>query len=142
MEVPRWQNRYIGIPFLEASRNIENGGLDCWGYARYILHNEAAIDLPLLEEVFYSEGRKNRKGLAEFIKNYDAISIGWSQVNGIYQPFDLLVVNVGGPFHVAVVSEKGWMLHVESGCDSVEERYTGMRWKGRISSAWRHVSRM
>lgn len=142
MEATRWQDRYIGIPFLEASRDIEKGGLDCWGYVRYILWNEAAIDLPALEEVYYSEGRRNRKGLANFIKEYDAISIGWSQITGDYQPFDLLIVNAGGPFHVAVVSEKGWMLHVETGCNSVEESYTRMRWRGRIYSAWRHSSRL
>lgn len=57
---------------------------------------------------------------------------------GQEQPGDVALLRVRGrPVHVGLVTRRGWMLHVEAGCETVEEPYTGMQWSRRLLGFYR-----
>ncbi|MEW6263388.1 MAG: NlpC/P60 family protein [Thermodesulfobacteriota bacterium] len=131
LPIPSWVSSYIGLPFREAGRE-RSTGLDCWGLVRLVLAEKLGLDLPSFEGVAYRKGC-DMAALGETMREFRRC-LHWAPVlQGQEECFDLIWLRTAGaPIHVGLVVAPGWMLHVEQGCDSVIESYTGLRWKRRI----------
>ena len=131
-----WCNKYIHIPFLEHGRSKQ--GCDCWGLAREIYKDELGIDLPTLLDY------KNTKDSHNIAELYKIEHQRWVEIEqGEEQPFDVLVFNIIGlPTHIAVVINKGLMIHCEHGIGThVTEYNRDLQWKKRLAGVYRYEKR-
>lgn len=129
-----WCNDYIKIPFADHGRSRE--GCDCWGLARLIYKDKFNVDLPeLLEYKDIKDGCNIAKLYEEEHKNWEEIKIGDEK------PYDLLVFKIYGfPTHIAVVIQKGLMIHCEKGCGThISEYNREKQWSQRLKGIYRYV---
>lgn len=131
-----WCNKYISVPFEEHGRSAR--GCDCWGLARLIYKEELNIDLP---ELLDYKNTKDGKSIAEL---YEVEHQEWEEISvGQEKPFDVLVFRMMGlPTHIAVVVDKGLMIHCEKGCGThISEYNREAQWKTRLAGIYRYVKR-
>ena len=130
---PWWCN-YIGLPFLKNGRGRE--GLDCWGLGRLTYADNLGVDLPS----FGGSYDVVNAGFEEQERLRDDVIKGWVDVTKeTHKPFDLIIFTLGGnPFHCAVVTKPGEMLHIMEGCNAVVEAYTGRGWQRRLEGVYRY----
>lgn len=129
-----WCNNYINLSFIEHGRTRE--GCDCWGLARLIYKEELDIDLPLLLNY---ENTKDGRSIADL---YEEEHLRWVEIpKGEEQPFDVLVFKILGlPTHVAVVVQKGLMIHCEKGCGThISDYNREKQWSQRLAGIYRYV---
>lgn len=129
-----WCNNYINLSFIEHGRTRE--GCDCWGLARLIYKEELGIDLPLLLNY------KNTKDGRSIADLYEEEHLRWVEIpKGEEQPFDVLVFKILGlPTHVAVVVQKGLMIHCEKGCGThISDYNREKQWYQRLAGIYRYV---
>ena len=129
-----WCNNYISVPFEEHGRSRQ--GCDCWGLARLIYKEQLGIDLPALLDY---KNTKDGKSIAEL---YDVERSDWQEISlGQEKPFDILVFKMLGlPTHIAVVVDKGLMIHCEKGCGThISEYNKEVQWKTRLAGVYRYV---
>lgn len=129
-----WCNNYISVPFEEHGRSRQ--GCDCWGLARLIYKEQLGIDLPALLDY------KNTKDSRNIAELYEIEHQEWQEIPlGQEQPFDILVFKIMGlPTHIAVVVQKGLMIHCEKGCGThISEYNREVQWKTRLAGVYRYV---
>lgn len=116
-----WVNKYIGIPFVDSGRTID--GCDCWGLVRLVLLEEAGIAVE-------SYGECSTKDLHKIAKLFDKDSKmePWRTIDiGSERKFDLVLMKGlsshdrprAVDLHVGIVTQPGWLLHIEDTTDSV-----------------------
>ncbi len=133
-ELPAWVSRYIGLPFVEHGRTA--AGVDCWGVIRLCLSEQFGLELPSYVDGYAST--TEHEVLGRLIPSQMA---PWREVTGHERAGDVALLRVrGAPMHVGLVVAPGWMLHIESGIDSMVERYDGVRWAQRLLGIFRHES--
>lgn len=129
-----WCNNYISVPFEEHGRNRQ--GCDCWGLARLIYKEQLNIDLP---ELLNYKNTKDSRNIAEL---YEIEHQEWQEIPlGQEKSFDILVFKMLGlPTHIAVVVDKGLMIHCEKGCGThISEYNREVQWKTRLAGVYRYV---
>jgi cell wall-associated NlpC family hydrolase len=124
---------FIGIPFAEGGRDPAHG-LDCWGLVAAASRGLYGIDLPS-----YAGCYATPLDYDELRRLIDGEKSAWQPVAiGQERAGDVALLRVRGrPVHVGLVTAKGWMLHVEAGCETVQERYDGPQWKRRLIGVYR-----
>jgi cell wall-associated NlpC family hydrolase len=123
---------FIGIPFLEGGRDPARG-LDCWGLVAAASRDLYGINLPS-----YAGCYATPLDYDELRRLIDGEMSPWVDVTGQERAGDVALLRVRGrPVHVGLVTAKGWMLHVEAGCETVQERYDGPQWKRRLIGVYR-----
>jgi cell wall-associated NlpC family hydrolase len=135
-----WSDAYIGLPFEEKGR--DRGSVDCWGLVSLVLSDIHGItSLPAYTEEYASTAE--RAELAAIFAR-DALAFPWHWVpDDEARPFDVVLFNRAGIMcHVGIVTERGRMLHVESGRESCVERYDIGRWATRFAGVRRHAELM
>lgn len=116
-----WWSKYVGLPFEEKGRGPDT--FDCWGALRWIMLHEKGIVLPDYLDTYQTTLDRS---LADVIEREKAAH--WRPVDDP-QAFDAILLKQRGvPMHVGLVTKPGWMIHCESGCDTVHVRYYTMNW--------------
>ena len=119
--------KYIFIPFVNKGRTLE--GCDCWGLVRLIYENEFDINLPHFSEV-YSNSAEGKKVAIALREGKEVIKYKQKELP---EYGDIIIFNIlGNPCHVGVYVGKNRVLHVLNKSDSVIERLTSYRLKGRV----------
>lgn len=129
-----WCNDYISVPFADHGRTAQ--GCDCWGLARLIYKEQLSIDLP---ELLDYKNTKDSRNIAEL---YEIEHQEWQEIPlGQEKSFDILVFKIMGlPTHIAVVVDKGLMIHCEKGCGThISEYNKEVQWKTRLAGVYRYV---
>lgn len=129
-----WCNNYISVPFEEHGRSRQ--GCDCWGLARLIYKEQLGIDLPALLDY------KNTKDSHNIAELYEIEHQEWQEIPlGQEKSFDILVFKILElPTHIAVVVDKGLMIHCEKGCGThISEYNKEVQWKTRLAGVYRYV---
>lgn len=129
-----WCNNYISVPFADHGRTAQ--GCDCWGLARLIYKEQLGIDLPALLDY------KNTKDSHNIAELYEIEHQEWQEIPlGQEKSFDVLVFKIMGlPTHIAVVVDKGLMIHCEKGCGThISEYNKEVQWKTRLAGVYRYV---
>lgn len=129
-----WCNNYISVPFEEHGRSRQ--GCDCWGLARLIYKEQLGIDLP---ELLNYKNTKDSRNIAEL---YEIEHQEWQEIPlGQEKSFDILVFKMLGlPTHIALVVDKGLMIHCEKGCGThISEYNREVQWKTRLAGVYRYV---
>lgn len=129
-----WWSRYIGLPFLKNGRDRD--GLDCWGLSRLVYAEKLDVVLPS----FGGSYEVVNAGLGEQERLRDDVIDGWVDVTKEqHKPFDMIIFTLGGnPFHCAIVTKPGEMLHITAGCNAVVESYVGRGWRRRLEGVYRY----
>lgn len=124
---------YVGIPFQAGGR--DRSGLDCWGLVRLVYAERMGIHLPSFDGVF--SGQQDARAAGEIMQRE---SMRWQQVQQ-WEPMDVLLMRVSAsiPSHVGVYLGNCMMLHILDGIDSTIERADSLRWRNRITGAYRHA---
>lgn len=128
-----WCNNYIHIPFKEHGR--EENGCDCWGLARIIYKEQLGIELPTLLDY------KNTHDGHSIADLYEDEHLMWDEVlEGQEKEFDILVFKILSlPTHIAVVINKGMMIHCEYGIGThITEYYRDFQWRKRLAGIYRY----
>lgn len=129
-----WCNEYISVPFIEHGRDRE--GCDCWGLARLIYKERLGIDLPIFLDY------KNTKDGKSISQIYESEYKHWKNIKlGEEKSYDILVFKIMGlPTHIAIVVDKGLMIHCEKGCGThISEYNREVQWKTRLAGVYRYV---
>jgi len=126
-------DNYVGIPYQAGGR--DHGGIDCWGLVRLVYSERLGIDLPTYDGIFAGKEDAHSAGAVMATE-----SRKWQQVQE-WRPFDVLLLRVGAaiPTHVAVYLGNNLMLHALDGADSTIERTDSIKWRKRITGAYRHA---
>lgn len=109
--IPRWADKYRGIPFVENGYTRE--GLNCWGLCVLVYKEQLDIDLP-----HYSFGAFDRKSVIRAMHEGRAEYIS---VLHDPQPFDLVLMSPIGHsavWHIGVMVSRLHCLHIEEGTDA------------------------
>ena len=135
MPVPFWAGHYIGLPFLDHGR--DRSGLDCWGLVRLIMAEQFGIALPSYVREYQRTTQADKIGAL-----IERESSKWKPVPAASEICgDTVVLRVRGkPMHVGLVLGDRQMLHIESGINSVIERYSGANWAERVCGFYRYKS--
>lgn len=129
-----WCNDYISIPFADHGRSKD--GCDCWGLARIIYKEKLGIDLPELLDY------KNTKDSVNIAELYKDEHLHWVEIpKGEEKEFDILVFRIlGMPTHIAVVINKGYMIHCEKGVGThITEYNKELQWNKRLVGVYRYA---
>lgn len=129
-----WSDKYIHIPFADHGRS--KNGCDCWGLVTVIYKENFNVDLPLL---LAYDNIKDVKHITDLCQNECE---NWQEVpEGEEEPYDVLVFRIlGAPCHVALVVQKGLMLHTEKGIGThISEYKREKQWCQRLAGIYRYV---
>jgi cell wall-associated NlpC family hydrolase len=128
-----WAARWVGTPYRDHGR--DEAGVDCWGLVVLIYRHELGIALPEYAGAYASP--RERLEVAGLIQGE---APGWDRVPaGDERPGDVVLLQVRGqPCHVGIVTEPGWMLHAQSGSDTVHEPYERGRWATKVRAIYRY----
>lgn len=129
-----WSDKYISIPFADHGRS--KNGCDCWGLVTVVYKEKFNVDLPLLLDY---DSIKDVRHITTLCKNECE---NWHEIpKGEEQAYDVLVFNIlGAPCHVALVVEKGLMLHTEKGIGThISDYKRDRQWCLRLAGVYRYV---
>jgi len=131
-------SKYIGIPFLDKGRTIEEG-LDCWGLFRIFYMQELGIEFPSFDDRY--DDSESEKQIGNFVlSGMDQKLVGkWNKVElGKEQWGDGILIRLKGhPMHVGVMVDRNIFIHILTGCDSVWENRTSRIWQKRVIGIYR-----
>jgi len=133
MPVPIWAGHYIGLPFSDHGR--DRSGLDCWGLVRLVLGEQFGVALPSYANEYQRSTQVDKISalIGREASKWKLVAAG-SEACG-----DVVVLRIRGkPMHVGLVLGDRQMLHIESGINSVIERYSGSNWAERVSGFYRY----
>lgn len=130
--------RYMNIPFKECGMDFN--GCDCAGLLYLIYKNELGIELPdwrgMYSTTQYSNGLELERILTSMLGD-NGIEVPLGSV----QPFDVLSIRIGkAEMHVGIVIDKNRFIHIVDGDRVLCERINSIKWKQRITGAFRHES--
>lgn len=137
VQIRHWSADYIGLPW--RARGDGRDGLDCWNLCRLVYHERLGIELES-----YSSGYVTafeRAEIAALISGARA-QAPWREIApGNEREFDIAIFRCAGlATHIGIVTAPGQMLHVNSGQDSMIERYRDGKWLPRLIGFQRHES--
>lgn len=129
-------DRFVGLPWRDRGRDFS--GVDCWGLVRLVYACLLGIDLPSHSGDYVTAAD------AQALQQLIAGSMGeWTTVIDGVRRFDgVLMTRAGVIRHIGVVTDPGFMLHVDEGGASVIERYQSSRLSRRVAGFYRHVSQL
>lgn len=131
--IPPWITEYIGLPYLPGGK--DRNGIDCWGLFS-LVWNERLGGIPAYDGAYYDGpetcSQVAREAIA-FAKRFEEVPIGQERFG------DGIMIRMRGlPLHVGMIIQRGLMLHIEEGANSVVEEYLNQRWEKRIIGIYRH----
>lgn len=109
-------DRFVGVPYADKGRG---DAVDCWGLVCRVFSELRGIALPSYAEAYTTAED------AEAIAGLVAGELDpWQPIApGAEQPFDcVLMREFGLPRHIGVVTQPGFVLHVQRGATSLIER--------------------
>lgn len=119
---------FVGLPYLAGGR--DRAGVDCWGLVRLVYREVLGVEL-LAWDTVPATDRRAVRAAAEA----EAFARWSNRGEAEARPLDVVTFDRGA--HVAVVVERGTMLHTEAGRAACVERYGGPAWRSRWHGIWR-----
>lgn len=109
-------------------------GVDCYGLVCLIYRQELGITLNSYDGIFVDQSALTMLKLAEEMnKERD----NWLK-GDTPQAFDMIQLRTGRhAFHVGIMIDDKWMMHIEDGIDSVIESIKSPIWANRIEWVYR-----
>jgi len=128
--IEEWVKKYIGIPYKTKGVTLTEG-LDCLSVVELIYKNELGITLPYNEHL---DTENNMDVVGDAINKE---KVRWVKLDKP-QKYCVVLLNIAGfPVHIGLVLNDDYMIHSLKGHNSVVERFTGAKWKSRISGFYR-----
>lgn len=119
--------QYIGLSYDD---------YDCWQFICHYYEQEFGIALPTFEGQ-YRDG-DDRRAIGRIYSREMARKI-WPRVTRPSWP-DLAVFKIAGrQWHCGILVGVKHMLHIQRGCGSVIEKFSGPRWKNRLYGFYRYA---
>lgn len=134
--IPRWVDRYVGIPFAEGS---SLDGCHCWGLVALVFSERAGIELDRYEDIASDDLLRVARQLAK-----GKATLDWRQVSEP-QALDVALMHSrmarGVINHVGVFVTPTHILHIERGINSLVVPLDHFSIKDRrVVSFHRHIS--
>jgi len=137
-----WVNDYMRIPF--ASDGRDRKGCDCWGLVRLIMLEQAKIEIPAYAGTPTEDLRNVNRNMES-----DSAQPPWQTgiLPGDDERFDVVLMTrlmrtdrgvSSVPMHVGLVTDKGWMIHIEKNANAAHVRLDDPRVNRKILSIHRH----
>ena len=130
--IPKWCNDYVGMPFVDRGR--DKSGCDCWGLVRLVLHERFNIAVKCFADDY--RDAKDGDSISKICVTEKEL---WSKVDKPKAGDVILLLIKGLPWHIGIVVDPPWMLHVERGADAVMEKYDNLMWRNRIEGFYRYA---
>ena len=131
--------KYMNIPFKDCGRDFD--GCDCGGLVWLIYKTELGIELPKWNDLYQSTQYSNSLEIEQVLTSMlgeNGIEVPLSQI----KPFDVLSIRIGkAEMHVGLVIDKNRFIHIVEGEKVLCERINSVKYKHRITGAFRHASR-
>lgn len=137
-DLPDWTSDYIGIPFKELGRDIDDG-VDCWGLCRDIWGRHYDITVPSYTSE-YDEINKRKDVISTAIDR--GIEEEWVEVQKPKEGDGIVFRMSGKLFHIGVILNEQRFIHVYRGTNTCLGDFTSKRWENRVDGWYRHQSRM
>ncbi len=140
---PLWVSEFVGIPFVDGGRSLEDPGLDCYGLCRVVLDKFAGIKVePFSMNVASCNKERQSSEIADLRSQgpWDAVSRGDEAVFDVAEIATVYRSSIGfrvAGLHMGIVVAKGWMLHTQEASGALCERYDRSPWDKRIDRFWR-----
>lgn len=131
--IPRWADRYRGVPFVENGYTRE--GLNCWGLCWLVYKEQLGLELPK-----YPLGAHEAKSVA---RQMDDGRAQWISALPPARPFDLVLMRDLGRSivrHIGVMVSASHCLHIEQETDAACVEISHPLIAPRIVSYHRHPS--
>jgi cell wall-associated NlpC family hydrolase len=112
--IPRWVERYCGIPFAENGSTKE--ACNCWGLCALVLSERANVEVDRYAHIVSTEGRRIAKQIAQAQGEYVSV-LREADV----REFDLVVMKPMGrgiPWHIGIMVSSTHVLHIEEDAES------------------------
>ncbi len=133
MDAAVWTNDYIGIPFKGKGRERDEG-LDCWGLARVVYHEQFGIMLPSM-----IGGYKSTNDMVLIQELIDANRSAWQKAK-TPRVGDIVTLSVMGyETHLGIYVGNERMLHVMKGQDTCLQNLASAGWSKRVTGYYRHA---
>ena len=120
-----WQNKYIGIPFLDKGR--DTNGIDCWGLARLVYKQEYNIDLPSFGNDYEANDTERMQDLLAQYKE------GWEKIDAPVEGCIVLFNIFGVESHMGIAISDTHFLHAREKYTSAIEAFDSVAWRNRIT---------
>lgn len=125
-------DKYIGIPYKWKGYDLD--GCDCWGLVWLVEKEVFGNRLERHDELTLDDDPQC------WGDRFKKINLGEEQPGDVMHMWGVSSVGVKSPHHVGVIIEKGKVLHIEKGTDSIVEDYNkSPRAKWRVINAYRIV---
>jgi len=125
-----WQNKYIGIPFLDKGR--DTSGIDCWGLVRLVYKQEYNIDLPNFSTDYEAEDSERMRDLLAQYKE------GWEKIDAPTEGCIVLFNILGIESHMGIAISTTHFLHARDRYDSAIESFESVSWRNRITGFYKY----
>ena len=125
-----WQNKYIGIPFLDKGRDTD--GIDCWGLVRLVYKQEYNIDLPNFSADYEAEDAERMSDLLAQYKE------GWEKIDAPTEGCIVLFNILGIESHMGIAISTTHFLHARDRYDSAIESFESVSWRNRITGFYKY----
>lgn len=130
--------KYMNIPFKDCGRDFD--GCDCGGLVWLIYKNELDIELPKWNDLYSTTQYSNSSEIEKVMSSMLGANGKEVPISRI-QPFDVLSIRIGrAEMHVGTAIDKERFIHICEGDKVTCERINSMKWKNRITGAFRHES--
>lgn len=125
-----WQNKYIGIPFLDKGRDTD--GIDCWGLVRLVYKQEYNIDLPSFSSDYEADDTERMRDLFAQYKE------GWEQIDEPVEGCIVLFNILGVESHMGIAISSAHFLHARDKYTSAIESFDSVSWRNRITGFYKY----
>jgi hypothetical protein len=125
-----WQNKYIGIPFLDKGRDTD--GIDCWGLVRLVYKQEYNIDLPNFSTEYEADDTERMRDLFAQYKE------GWEQIDAPTEGCIVLFNILGVESHMGIAISSTHFLHARDKYTSAIESFESVGWRNRITGFYKY----
>lgn len=125
-----WQNKYIGIPFLDKGR--DTNGIDCWGLVRLVYKQEYNIDLPSFSSDYEADDTERMRDLVAQYKE------GWEKIDEPVEGCIVLFNIFGVESHLGIAVSTTHFLHARDKYTSAIESFESIAWRNRITGFYKY----
>ena len=125
-----WQNKYIGIPFLDKGR--DTNGIDCWGLVRLVYKQEYNIDLPSFSSEYEADDTERMRDLFAQYKE------GWEKIEEPVEGCIVLFNIFGIESHMGIAVSSTHFLHARDKYTSAIESFDSVGWRNRITGFYKY----
>ena len=125
-----WQNKYIGIPFLDKGRDTD--GIDCWGLVRLVYKQEYNIDLPSFSSEYEADDTERMRDLFAQYKE------GWEKIEEPVEGCIVLFNIFGIESHMGIAVSSTHFLHARDKYTSAIESFDSVGWRNRITGFYKY----